>query len=194
MRVRLSTEVGFAVRKLRLSKEMTLADLSARCGIPLSTLSKLELGQIALNHDKLMRLCRALDVDLEKTMFAAAESAPLASGRRSVTRAGNGDPRPFGPHEGRFAAADLLSKSLSPIFVDVVAADLAAHGPLQHLRGEAFALVISGTILMHSEIYAPLALASGDSVYFDARIGHAFLRDGEAPAQLVLIAAGDLEI
>ncbi len=192
MRARLSTEVGSAVRKLRLSKELTLADLSTRSGIPLSTLSKLELGQIALNYDKLVRLCRALEVDLEKTMFAEAQSAPTGSGRRSVTRAGGGDPRPFGPHHGHAAAADLLSKSVSPIVLDLVVAELAVHGPLQHLQGEAFAMVLSGSVRMLSEIYAPLELASGDSVYFDGRIGHAFLAGGGGPARLLLVVSGDL--
>lgn len=191
MRGRHSTEVGTAVRKLRLSKALTLADLSERSGIPLSTLSKVELGQTSLNHDKLVRLCTALDVDLEGSIFSHADTAPLASGRRSVTRAGGGEPCSIGVHEGHVPAGDLLSKAFTPIFLDVTVTELAVHGPLQRLAGESFATVISGEATMLSEIYAPLELSSGDSVYFDGRIGHAFLSRTSTPARLLLVITGD---
>ena len=191
MRGRHSTEVGTAVRKLRLSKALTLADLSERSGIPLSTLSKVELGQTSLNHDKLVRLCSALEVDLERSVFSEAEATPLASGRRSVTRAGEGELCSLGAHEGRVAAGELLGKGFTPIFLDVAINELAAHGPLQRLSGETFATVLSGEVSMLSEIYAPLDLSSGDAVYFDGRIGHAFLSRTKDPAQLLLVVAGN---
>ncbi len=191
MRGRHSTEVGDAVRKLRLSKALTLADLSGLTGIPLSTLSKVELGQTSLNRDKLARLCTALDVDLERSMFSQADAAPLASGRRTVTRAGGGEPCSLGAHDGRVAAGELLSKCFTPIFLDVAVTELAVHGPLQTLAGECFATVLSGEVTMLSEIYAPLELSSGDSVYFDGRIGHAFLSRTATPARLLLVIAGN---
>ena len=78
MRQRLSSGAGLAVRKLRLAKGLTLAELSERSGVPLSSLSKLELGQVSLTYDKLMRLCRALEVDLEHVIRHEAEAAPTS--------------------------------------------------------------------------------------------------------------------
>ena len=191
MRTRLSSQVGPAIRKLRLSKRMTLGQLSLRSGIPLSTLSKLELAQVALTYDKLLRLCRALDVDLEKTVWAEAETLPIAAGRRSVVRAGEGEARQVGPHHGRAVAVELLSKSMTPTFLDIVASDLEAHGPLRRLGGEAFLLVLSGAVVLHSEVYAPLDLAEGDAVYFDGRLDHAILAGGASGARVLLVVAAE---
>ena len=65
MRSRLSDKIGPALRKLRLARGWSLVTLSEQSGVPVSTLSRVELGQNALNSDKLVRLCRALEVDLE---------------------------------------------------------------------------------------------------------------------------------
>jgi transcriptional regulator with XRE-family HTH domain len=48
MSSRLSAKAGVAIRKLRLAGGWTLAQLSERSGVPLSTLSKVELGQTSL--------------------------------------------------------------------------------------------------------------------------------------------------
>src|SRR4051794_41721830 len=79
-----------AIRDVRLARGLSLRALSARAGLPYSTLSKLENGKMALTYDKLIRLAQALNVDL-KDIIAKAEQPPaaVAVGRRSVTRAGH---------------------------------------------------------------------------------------------------------
>jgi transcriptional regulator with XRE-family HTH domain len=193
MRTRLSSQVGPAVRKLRLSKGLTLAQLSKRSGIPLSTLSKLELAQVALTYDKLVRLCRALEVDIEQTM-QVQPAAFTAIGRRAVLRAGEGEDAASGPHRARFLGAELLGKSLSPVVLEVQANSLDAHGPLRELPGEACLVVLEGAAVLHSEIYAPLELSAGDGVYFDGRARHAILAGEAGPARVLLVAAGDITV
>ena len=61
MRSRLSDKTGAAIRRLRLARGWSLAQLGEASGVPVSTLSRVELGQNALNYDKLIRLCRALN-------------------------------------------------------------------------------------------------------------------------------------
>jgi transcriptional regulator with XRE-family HTH domain len=190
MRARMSDRTGAAIRKLRLSRGWSLATLSEQSGVPISTLSRVELGQNALNYDKLMRLCRALDVDLEGLVTREAETAPAASGRRSVVRAGDGPPTRVAGNTGRRAGAELLSKSLSPIVIDVTARSLDAHGPLAVHGGEAYALVIAGEIEFHCHLYAPLTLSAGDAVYFDAAAGFALIAPG-LPAKVLLTASGE---
>jgi transcriptional regulator with XRE-family HTH domain len=182
---------GAAIRKLRLAKRLTLAGLSAETGIPLSTLSRVELGQNALKYDKLMRICRALDVDLQGLVAREAETASIASGRRAIVRAGEGPLASIGPYAGRLGAADLLNRALTPAVIDVTATTLDGHGPFVLLQGEAYLHVLKGTIILHSQFYAPLTLAAGDALYFDGRTGHAMLAAGRGPAQVLLVAAGD---
>jgi transcriptional regulator with XRE-family HTH domain len=190
MRSRMSDRTGAAIRKLRLSRGWSLSVLSEQSGVPISTLSRVELGQNALNYDKLVRLCRALEVDLEGLVTREAETSVAASGRRSVTRAGDGVAARTGGNSGRRAAADLLSKGLSPILLDVTARSLEAHGPLTAHDGEAYVFVVAGEVEFHSHLYAPLPLAAGDGVYFDAAAGYALVAP-DLPAKVLLVASGE---
>ena len=190
MRSRMSDRTGAAIRKLRLARGWSLATLSEESGVPISTLSRVELGQNALNYDKLVRLCRALDVDLEGLVTREAEGAAAASGRRSVTLAGSGAPVRVAVNTGRLAASDLLSKSFSPVLLDVTTPTLEGHGPFATHEGEAYALVLTGAVEFHSHLYAPLAMTAGDAVYFDAASGYALLAPN-GPARVLLVAAGE---
>ena len=193
MRRRMSGKTGAAIRKLRLARGWTLAQLSDESGVPISTLSRVELGQNALNYEKLIRLCRALEVDLEAFMASEADAPARASGRRAVTRAGEGAPIRIAANAGLAAAPELIARSLSPVLLDVSAPDLRAHGPLATHGGEAYLLVLSGTVQLHSQLYAPLDLAAGDGVYFDATGGYA-LTAPRGPAKALLVGAGELSV
>jgi transcriptional regulator with XRE-family HTH domain len=182
---------GAAIRKLRLAKGWTLAELADQSGIPVSTLSRVELGQNGLNSDKLVRLCRALEVDMPGLVTREAESASIASGRRSVTRGGQGEAVRLGVNDGRISAGDLLDKSFTPVVLTLNAATLADHGAMTTLPGEAYVLAVSGQAVLHSQLYAPLILNPGDGVYFDGRSPYALLAGAESGATVLLIAAGD---
>jgi hypothetical protein len=138
-----------------------------------------------------VRLCRALEVDLEGLMTREADSTAAPTGRRSVTKAGEGGPVRIGPAAGRAAAADLLSKSFTPVMIEVTAQTPEAHGAAMVHPGEAYVLVLQGAIEFRSHLYAPLALAKGDGVYFDAASGYLLLAPS-GPAQVLLVATGEV--
>lgn len=188
---RATGQAGQAVRKLRLAKGLTLAELSERTGVPLSTLSKLELGQSALGYEKLLLICRALGVDPGLTMLQDPLTPSTPSGRRAVSRAAEGARRRLGPHECRMIAGELLSKCFTPLILHIKVRSLSEHGPMHTLSGETCLYVLEGAALVHTDIYAPLALDTDESVYFDGRIGHAILANGHAPCRALLIVAGD---
>ena len=190
MRSRMSEKTGAAIRKLRLARGWNLATLSEQSGVPISTLSRVELGQNSLHYDKLIRLCRALDVDADGLVAREAQAAAVATGRRAVIRAGEGPSARLAGNVGQRGAADLLSKSLSPLLLDVTARSLEAHGPLATHAGEAYALVLAGKVELHSQLYAPLALGPGDAVYFDAATGYGFIAP-DKPARVLLVASGE---
>ena len=191
MRGQASERTGAAIRKLRLAKGWTLVELGAASGLPVSTLSRLELGHNALNNDKLIRLCRALDVDVSGFVAHEADKTPIPSGRRAVIRAGDGSPVRIGHAEGRRGGDDLLDKAFTPIVLEVAASSLSSHGPLTTMPGEAYAHVLEGSAVLHSELYAPIRLDRGDAIYFDGRMPHAFVSADSAGARVLLIQAGD---
>src|SRR5436190_15039337 len=138
----MSEKTGAAIRKLRLARGWSLATLGEKSGVPISTLSRVELGQNALNYDKLMRLCRALEVDLEGLVARQAETAPAASGRRSVTRAGQGKAIALGAAAGRAGAEDLLAKSLTPVILEVTVPALNGANSFVTHPGEASLTIV----------------------------------------------------
>jgi transcriptional regulator with XRE-family HTH domain len=191
MRSRPSAETGPAIRKLRLARGWTLADLSEHSGVPISTLSRVELGQTLLNYDKLVRLCRALDVDLQGLIAHEAAVTQAPSGRRSIVRAGEGAPVRVGGLNGRAAASDLLAKSFSPILLDLQADEVIDTRPLASMDAELYLLVLDGEVILRSALYAPVTLKAGDAIYFDGRSGHAL--GATAGARALLVVEGEFE-
>lgn len=189
MRTRLSQQAGVAVRKLRLSKGWTLQQLSEKSGVPLSTLSKLELGQASLTYDKILRICRALDVDPGLSILQQANVTPSPSGRRSVIRAGEGEDIAFGPHSVKAAAHELLSKSFAPMVVTLQPAERTNSRTT--LPGEVYLYVIEGAAVLHTDVYAPLKLNSGDAVFFDGSTEHLLHAAEGAPCRAIMVIAGD---
>jgi transcriptional regulator with XRE-family HTH domain len=200
MSSRLSAKAGLAIRKLRLAGGWTLAQLSERSGVPLSTLSKVELGQTSLTYENLLRICKGLEIDMARLIGAEADGMlgtpsppppPTALGRRAVVRAGEGEATdlPWGP--ARVGAADLVRKAFTPVMCQVEALSVEAQGGFRFSDGEAWLSVLDGALTLHSDLYAPLHLVAGDGVYFDGRAGYALVRDSEAPCKALLVIAGD---
>jgi len=43
---------------------------------------------------------------------------------------------------------------------------------------------------LHSDLYAPLALAAGDSIYFDSGMAHGYVRTSADPCTVLAVCAG----
>lgn len=180
-----------AIRDVRVSRGLSLRALSARAGLPYSTLSKLENGKMALTYDKLIRLAQALNVDLKDILANADErAAPVAVGRRSVTRAGEALDAESEKHVHHYPAADLLGKMMTPIIIDVQARSVDELGGLVRHGGEEYLYVLRGSMELHSDLYAPLPLGPGDSVYFDSGMAHGYVRTSAEPCTVLAVCAG----
>jgi transcriptional regulator with XRE-family HTH domain len=180
-----------AIRNVRLAQGLSLRALSARAGLPYSTLSKLENGKMALTYDKLIRLAQALNVDIKDIIAnAEARDTPVAVGRRSVTRAGEGLDADSEKHSHHYPAADLLGKKMTPIVIDVQARSVEELGGLVRHSGEEYLYVLRGSMELHSDLYAPLLLAAGDSVYFDSGMAHGYVRTSTEPCTVLAVCAG----
>ena len=190
-----SADPGLVLRSLRKRKDWTLAEVSRRTGLPVSTLSKIENGKVSLSYDKLSRLSAGLELDIAQ-LFEPSSTEPstaltqaAVTGRRSVTRAGDGlavETENYGHH---YPAADLLNKRFTPIVAEVRARSLAEFGELIHHPGEEYAYVLQGVIELHTDLYAPTRLSAGDSIYFDSGMGHAYVAVSAGPCRLLSICS-----
>jgi mannose-6-phosphate isomerase-like protein (cupin superfamily) len=55
--------------------------------------------------------------------------------------------------------------------------------------GEEFLLVLSGSVVFYSEFYEPVELNEGDSVYYDATMGHIVVSLSPEDAQILWVVA-----
>ena len=62
--------------------------------------------------------------------------------------------------------------------------------------GEEFLRVLHGQLDLHTEMYEPVRLGEGDSIFFDSSMGHAYVSSGEGDAVILMsntIAAQPLD-
>jgi transcriptional regulator with XRE-family HTH domain len=188
-----SKDPGRVLRSLRAERGWTLAELSSRTGLPVSTLSKVENNKMALTYDKMVRIATGLNIDIG-VLFASPQSdieatpMPL-SGRRSVTRSDEGRVIETQVARQIYPAADLLDKQLVPLLMEVRARSLEEWGPLLRHPGEEFVLVLEGTLELHTEFYAAVQLRQGDSIYFDSAMAHGYVAASEDRCRILSVNA-----
>ena len=183
---------GRFLRQLRADNGWTLLEVSERTGIPISTLSKIETGKMSLNYEKLVRLSRGLEIDITRLVASAAPAAPTIhppSGRRSITLAGEGSSIKTATYNYIYPATDLLNKVLNPMVIEIKARSIEEFGDLMRHSGEEYVYVLEGECEFHSDIYAPTQLKTGDSVYFDASMGHGYIAIGDGPCRVLSICS-----
>ena len=183
---------GATLRALRLDKGWTLSDVSRLTGLSVSTLSKVENTKMSLSYDKMVRIATGLGIDIG-VLFATPSAKATPSndatrlGRRSVTRRGEGRIVETAATIQLYPATDLLNKQLVPIIVEVKARSREAYGELLRHAGEEYVLVLTGAIELHTEVYAPVRLEEGDSIYFDCGMAHGYVAAAEGSCTMLSI-------
>jgi len=183
---------GAALRALRMQRGWTLADVSERTDLPVSTLSKIENDRMSLTYDKLARISAGLGVDISQLFAPQIVGMPGATvnGRRSVTLSGQGQVIETEHYGHIYPAADFLNKHFVPVIAELRARTMEEFGEMIRHPGEEYAYVLEGTVAFHSELYAPLTLRKGDSIYFDSGVGHAYLAGDSGPCRVLSICSG----
>lgn len=183
---------GAALRALRMQRGWTLAEVSKRTDLPISTLSKIENDRVSLSYDKLARISTGLGVDISQLFSPQVVGMPggTVNGRRSITLAGQGQIIETENYGHTYPAADFLNKRFVPVVAELYARSLTEFGEMIRHAGEEYAYVLEGTVAFHSELYAPLTLHKGDSIYFDSGMGHAYLAAEAGPCRVLSICSG----
>lgn len=191
---------GNALRALRKKLKLTLQDASDRTGLPVSTLSKLEMGKMSLSFERLSAISTGLGIDFSElvSMLANGREAkpkPTGLGRRVVQRAGDGLPINGKSYGYIYLAVELLQKKLVPMVGEVYATSmeefLEEYGDLQRHPGEEFMYVLEGEMELHTDLYTPVRLKAGESVYLDSMMGHAYLKASEGPCKVLCVCTNE---
>jgi transcriptional regulator with XRE-family HTH domain len=178
---------GSRVKRLRQKAGLTLQQLSEKASLAPSTISKVENNQISPTYENILRLADGLNVDIAE-LFAQGASV-MASGRRSITRAGQGAKLESPQYKYEMLCADLSKKKFIPLITKLRAHSLNEFPNLLHHAGEEFIYVLAGEVVVHTDHYEPLLLRIGDSCYFDSNMGHALVAAQEAEAMVLWVCS-----
>ncbi|MBI0538411.1 XRE family transcriptional regulator [Roseomonas sp. KE2513] len=182
--------LGESVRAARRSQRLTLKEVSARSGLAVSTLSKVENGQMSLTYDKLLALSEGLRVNVARLFEMPGMPHRSVTARRGVSRAKEGHRVQTDCYDYLYQFADIARKRMIPILAEMHARSLAEFGRLIRHAGEEYCYVLEGRVAVHTEFYAPDLLGPGDGIYLDSSMGHAYLNAGEGTARAVVVCSG----
>lgn len=167
--------IGSLLRDLRAGNGWTLKEMSERCGIPLSTLSKVEHDRLTLTYDKLQQIAQRLNMRMSELFAEQGESAePAITARRSIGRVEDAIRVKTPNYDYYYLCPELRRKRMIPVLTRVRARSLDEFGALVHHSGEEYIHVLEGIVEVHTEFYDTIVLKAGESVYIDSNMGHAY--------------------
>ncbi len=182
--------LGSSLRRIRLQRKLSLAEISAVTGISKSTLSRVENGKLSLTYDKLLQLSTGLSVDLAE-LFAPADGPPIPApmARRTVTPPGGGRFLTVSLQSYTYLCTELANKKMTPMTGEIHSRSMAETNGLMKHDGEEFTYVLEGQMELHTEFYEPVTVDEGGSVYFDSTMGHAYVSTGKKPLKVLCVCS-----
>jgi quercetin dioxygenase-like cupin family protein len=178
--------IGEKLRALRLKKKMGLVELGRHSGLSPALLSKIERGRLVPTLPTLLRVALVFSVGLEHFFTEAGPRPTLAVVRRRERqrfpeRQGEKEPGYF------FESLDFpaVDRRMNAYYVEFEA--ISKPRPHHH-PGAEFIYVISGRLVVTvgDEEHE---LATGDSMYFDPSVPHAYRRQGVRTTAAVVVTA-----
>lgn len=189
--------LGGLLRRVRSREGWTLKEMSAKSGIPVSTLSKVEHDRLTLTYDKLYSLSQRLGMRMSE-LFAepANDVSPKVTARRSVGDIASAVRVETPNYDYYYLCTELRRKRMIPVITRIRAKTPEQFGELIHHDGEEFVFVLEGAITVSTEFYDPVTLSEGQSIYIDSSMGHGYLAaEGCNEAKvLAVMASADEEL
>lgn len=179
--------LGERVRQLRQARAWTLEEAAKRAGLARSTLSKIENEQMSPTFDAVQKLARGLGIDVPQ-MFTPPVTDKV-TGRRAITRAGEGRSHATTTYEHELLAPEITRKRMLPYRATIRARSFAEFDDWVRHDGEEFLLVLKGAVQLFTEFYEPVALAEGDSAYYDAAMGHCVVSTSAEDAVILWVTS-----
>lgn len=178
-------ELGGRIKLLRQKEQMTLAELSERSGVAISTLSKIESGQSTGSVDTIFKIARGLGV-LFDNLFNLA-TPPILNGRWVATRKTEAEAVATEHYDYAVHAAGLVNKHMLPLVMTIKTRTPPPLKDWSTHPGEEYVLVLEGAVELHTEHYTPMRLEAGDSAYFDSLMKHCYVAQSAETPRLVAV-------
>lgn len=188
-KIMLEYDIGTKLKKLRLSKKMTLKNIAEQVGCSIALLSQIENNNISPPIATLSKLSKVLEFKLgslfdheEDLRFEVVRKGQKKNSSRFIPIRNKKYPH-F--HEPYFRK--LHNKKMTPYLINLCA-DIPDTTSFSH-EGESFIYVVHG----HLELFLDsqqIDLEEGDSIYFDTSLTHRYrCKNGTTATILELRAA-----
>lgn len=150
--------------------------MSAKSGIPFSTLSKIEHDRLTLSYDKLQQLSQRLGMRMSE-LFAeeTGDPTPAVTARRSLGDLDKSVRVKTPNYDYYYLCTELRRKRMVPVITKIRANSREEFGELVRHDGEEFIFVLKGQIVVHTQFYDPVTLEEGQAIYIDSGMGHAYV-------------------
>ena len=180
--------IGARIRAMRLKKKIGLVELGRHTGLSPALLSKIERGRMFPTLPTLLRVALVFGVGLE-FFFSGARDKPLMAVVRRTDRTRLPE-RPGGRDVAYqfesldYPATERRFNCYYAEFFPVAADRLRPH---DH-PGFEFIYTVQGTLSVHVGGDEQV-LKTGDSMYFDSSVPHAYRRSGGRSCSAVVVTA-----
>lgn len=179
-------ELAQRIRRWREARGWNQQALADRAGFARSTLSKIENGLLSPTFEILLKLALGFDCDLADLVRA---EQPSLVGRMVIDRGAAGEAI-VNPNTHLWPlGAALKGRPFQSMLVEFTQSDLAGFGDWNRHDTDDMLHVLSGTLVLHTEGYAPTTLHPGDTVQFDGAMPHACLTGGPGTCRCLYVFA-----
>lgn len=184
------SDLGTRVRNLRRRKGWTLDSAAKATGLARSTISKIENDQMSPTYDALIKLAQGFAVDISALFDPQVPAAANhgGSGRRSITRVGQGQSLTTPVYQHLLLCNDLSNKQMTPFRSTVTARRFEDFADWDRHEGEEWLYVLQGAVQLFTEFYEPERLGPGDCAYLDSRMGHRVISVSAEDAVLLWVS------
>lgn len=177
-------ELAQRIKHLRLDRRLTLEEVAAAAGLTRSWLSKVENFRVTPSLPALGKIAEALGVSVSELVEGLDKKPQLvvvrSKERKIVER--NRSTSNLAVYES--LAYKRANRVMDP-FLITLPAGVAREKALAH-EGEEFLLVQTGRVDFEYDGQT-YALASGDSLYFDASIPHRLVNQSKRPVKVLCV-------
>ncbi len=176
-------QVASRLRGLRDALEISVEEMSEKCGVDVSTFEKYERGEVDIPVSLLYKIASEYGVEMTALLFG--EEPKMSA--YYVTRSGKGvKVERTKAYSYQDIAAGFRNRRMAPFIVTVEPSPAESHIVFNTHEGQEFNYMLEGEIEI--SVGGKLTrLHSGDSIMFDSRLPHGFRAVGDKAARFIAI-------
>ncbi|GHS80056.1 XRE family transcriptional regulator [Pseudomonas sp. PAGU 2196] len=181
--------VGRRLRQVRKARQLTLKQLSEASGVPVSTLSKMELAQVSVSYEKLAAAARALNVDIAQLFRASGTADTPVPVTVVVDSLAAVSGYATGTYDYHPIAGAFPERRMTPAYARIIARERGQFDDFIRHPGQEFALVLSGRVRIEFETGEAVSIGPQETAYFNSQVGHIYLSESEdgGDAQVMVV-------